>query len=213
VCARQYNQSPKQKLRIKQYCAEPTNKKQKQQYDRGYKKRYRSVPENVQRAREYGRAYQTAWLSDPVNRAHKNDYERQHRSTPEYKSSRRKYEREYRKQRKAKDIQFLLACLLRDRFSHALKNSVKGGSAVKDLGCTIADAQRYLEFQFKSGWTWKNQGKVWVIDHIVPLCSFDLSDPSQVRLACHYSNLRPIAKLDNLRKSTSDKRLSIRKKR
>lgn len=49
--------------------------------------------------------------------------------------------------------------------------------------------------------TWKNYGKKWHIDHIKPLASFNLTDEKQLKEALHYSNLQPLWKLDNLRKS------------
>ena len=42
------------------------------------------------------------------------------------------------------------------------------------------------------------------IDHIEPLCSFDLTDREQLLKACHYTNLRPLFKEDNLKKKSED---------
>ena len=60
---------------------------------------------------------------------------------------------------------------------------------------------------------WDNYGqKGWVIDHILPCCSFDLSKPEEQRKCFHYSNLQPLWESDNLRKLSSDKQLSLNKK-
>jgi hypothetical protein len=45
---------------------------------------------------------------------------------------------------------------------------------------------------------WSRNG--WHIDHIVPLDSFDLTNPDQVKTACNYTNLQPLWAADNIRK-------------
>jgi len=70
----------------------------------------------------------------------------------------------------------------------------------KYLGCSSSDAVKHIEKQFKRGMTWANHGKVWHIDHIVPLASFDLSNDDHVLMCCHYTNLQPMWASDNIRK-------------
>lgn len=63
------------------------------------------------------------------------------------------------------------------------------------LGCPIVDFKRYLELQWEPWMSWDNYGnKVggWVIDHIVPVYAFDLSNPEDQRCCFHFSNLRPL---------------------
>ncbi len=97
----------------------------------------------------------------------------------------------------ATDIKFKLIKRLRTRLYQALKGNFKAGSAVKLLGCSIAELKIHLESQFKSGMTWENYG-TWHIDHIRPLASFDLQDIEQLAVACHYTNLQPLWALENL---------------
>lgn len=70
----------------------------------------------------------------------------------------------------------------------------------KYLGCSSSEAVKHIEKQFKKGMTWANHGKVWHIDHIVPLASFDLSNDDHVLMCCHYTNLQPMWASDNIRK-------------
>lgn len=70
----------------------------------------------------------------------------------------------------------------------------------KYLGCSSSEAVKHIEKQFKKGMTWANHGKVWHIDHIVPLASFDLSNDDHVLMCCHYTNLQPMWATDNIRK-------------
>lgn len=41
------------------------------------------------------------------------------------------------------------------------------------------------------GMTWDNYGKVWVIDHILPIASFNVEIEKELLRANHYTNLRP----------------------
>ena len=101
--------------------------------------------------------------------------------------------------RLSRDIIYKIKKRLRTRFYSAIKNNQKGGSAIQDLGCTIPQLKQWLEQQFKPGMTWDNYGQ-WHIDHIIPLCKFDLSNPKQVKKACHWFNLQPLWAEENLGK-------------
>jgi len=123
------------------------------------------------------------------------------------------WQKVYQKQRKQTDIQYWLAYNLRIRLCGAIKNNQKSGSAVRDLGCSVEFLKQHLERQFVEGMTWANRGKVWHIDHIEPLCSFDLEDREQLLIACHYTNLRPLFKEDNLKKIAEDKKKALLRKK
>lgn len=108
----------------------------------------------------------------------------------------------YYNNRRKTDIQFKLQAILRSRLYSAVKDNLKKGSAVKDLGCTIEQLKQHLESKFQPGMTWDNHTlDGWHIDHIKPLSSFDLSDRKQLLEACHYTNLQPLWAKDNLTKS------------
>lgn len=113
----------------------------------------------------------------------------------------------HEKDRKTRDPKFKLACNLRTRFYMAIRACVSGTatrrvtSSVRHLGCSLEELKLYLEARFKPGMTWENHGThSWHIDHIRPLCSFDLTDVAQQRLACHYTNLQPLWAAENLAK-------------
>lgn len=100
------------------------------------------------------------------------------------------------------DVIFKLRNRLRGRFKSALKHNQKIGSAVRDLGCTIAELKVYLESKFQPGMSWDNYGRYgWHIDHIKPLSKFNLQDPGQIKISLHYSNLQPLWAKDNLKKA------------
>lgn len=91
---------------------------------------------------------------------------------------------------------------IRDNLTGLLRNPKKHQRILKYLGCSIEELKRYLESKFLPGMTWSNRGQYgWHIDHIRPLASFDLSDPEELKKACHYTNLQPLWAKDNLVKS------------
>lgn len=102
------------------------------------------------------------------------------------------------------DIEYKLRVVLRSRLNCAIKNNQKAGSAVKDLGCSIEELKRHLEYQWQVGMSWDNWGKggkCWNIDHILPLDNFNLSNKDEFFIACNYKNLQPLWESDNLKKS------------
>lgn len=97
------------------------------------------------------------------------------------------------------DINYRLSVTIRNRITKRLKGKLNSGSFVKALGCTVSELRLHLELQFKPGMSWSNHGKYgWHIDHIKPLCTFDLTDKKQLAIAGHFSNLRPLWAKENL---------------
>jgi hypothetical protein len=102
------------------------------------------------------------------------------------------------------DILFKLKKRIRTRLCSAIKNNWKSGSAIKDLGCSIEELKIYLENQFEPWMNWSNYGpfkkeyKTWNIDHILPLSMFNLDNDTELKKACHFSNLRPLEAKQNL---------------
>lgn len=71
----------------------------------------------------------------------------------------------------------------------------RGISVVRLFGCTLPSLRRHIERQFEKGMTWENRGKVWHLDHIVPIAHFH--DKIE---ANHFSNLRPMFAEKNIQK-------------
>jgi hypothetical protein len=120
----------------------------------------------------------------------------------------RKLQNQYVKNRLKTDSCFKLAKALRHRVNEALiTGQKKGGSAVRDLGCSIEEFKAHLESKFHPNpetgemMTWENHTvRGWHIDHIKPLISFDLTDRVQFLEAAHYTNQQPLWWRDNIRK-------------
>jgi hypothetical protein len=97
------------------------------------------------------------------------------------------------------NTQFRLAHNLRARVRASLKDNIKSGSAVKNLGCSLEELKAHLESKFQPGMNWDNwSSNGWHIDHVKPLSSFDLSNKDELLKACHYTNLQPLWAKDNL---------------
>jgi hypothetical protein len=113
-----------------------------------------------------------------------------------------KIKKEYDKRRYKKDPKYRLYKNLRRRIQNSLKSqSVKKcNKSIKLLGCTIDFYKNYIEKQFDENMSWENQGSYWVIDHIVPISSFDLTQESQQLLAFNWFNTRPLERIKNIEK-------------
>ena len=126
----------------------------------------------------------------------------------EYAKKNRELINKKTRDRRASDVNFDIACSLRERLKEAVKGSAKVGSAVKDLGCPIPEFKVYIESKFQPGMTWDNWGlghDKWHLDHVKPLVKFDLTDRSQFLEACHYTNLQPLWARDHYIKSSRER--------
>lgn len=88
---------------------------------------------------------------------------------------------------------------LRISLNRALQYGVtKNNKALKYLGCSINEFKNYLEQKFETGMSWKNR-REWHIDHIIPLSK--INEGYTLDQLCHFTNLQPLWKTDNLVKS------------
>jgi len=121
-----------------------------------------------------------------------------------YKNNQKKIEKQqtqYRRIRRNKDVNYRILCNLRKRLWKVLNQNKKFQRIINLLGCSIKQLKEHLEKQFKMGMSWDNYGKKgWVIDHIIPCASFDLSKESEQKKCFNWKNLQPLWAEDNLRK-------------
>lgn len=108
---------------------------------------------------------------------------------------------DYAMQRYNSDINFRLIKIQRARIRNALKGLNKSQTTQELIGCTVEELKIHLESKFTKGMTWDTYGKYgWHVDHIVPISKFNLEDESELKRACHYSNLQPMWWRENLQK-------------
>jgi Prasinovirus endonuclease VII len=152
----------------------------------------------ARRNREKIRAWQWTYRKSPRGRALRQASDRRcvKRATA--------YKNKWARIRRRTDMSYRIAACLRARVGHALRayqvaqrESVT--ASIRELqGCAVSELISYLESKFLPGMTRENYGrKGWHVDHIRPLCSFDLTHPEQRRVAFHYTNLQPLWASDN----------------
>lgn len=101
------------------------------------------------------------------------------------------------------DPKFRLYQLLRRRLKKVIREGVKRGRSLELVGCTTAHLRAHIEALFKRGMNWQNSGTgrgKWHLDHHIPCAVFDLTREDQQRICFHWTNLRPMWSLANIRK-------------
>lgn len=75
------------------------------------------------------------------------------------------------------------------------------GDFIKDkIGTDIWVLREWISSMFTDEMNWGNYGKIWVIDHIVPMRMFDLFNEKDLFICWNYRNLMPLLYEDNLKK-------------
>ena len=85
--------------------------------------------------------------------------------------------------------------------NHLKKNKIKRTFKYNQyLGCTLEEFKNYLISKFEFGMMIENYG-FWEIDHIMPISKFNFNDINDIKKCCHYTNLQPMWKTENRKKS------------
>ena len=101
------------------------------------------------------------------------------------------------------DASYRITRLLRRRVNSTLEQHTD--TSLELLGCTVTYLKSHLqETAISNGYPDFDindyDGSKYHIDHIIPCCQFDLSDPKQQRDCFNYSNLQILTSYENLRK-------------
>jgi len=121
------------------------------------------------------------------------------------KDESKKLHNEYRRHKYAEDIKNKLLQLYRTRVRLLIKKKFCVENTSFDyttlLGCKWEVLILWLEFNMKPGMTWENYGSHWHVDHVYPCALFDFSKEEE-RIKCfNWTNLTPLGKLENIKKS------------
>ena len=151
------------------------------------------------------------YRENPIHRQknldRKKDYYERTKHTERHKENERRHQekRDYKKEyqrnisdefRKFKqNIRALTNGHLKKR-----KDWVKKDSKTSELlGADYFVVKEFISRQFLKGMTWGNHGKVWHIDHVIPLDSAG-KDSDKLKRLCYYENLSPMWWRENLQK-------------
>lgn len=71
---------------------------------------------------------------------------------------------------------------------------------IQYLGCNYEDYFKWIQ-SVSSEYSIENNGKLWHIDHVIPISKFDLDDETQVSIAFNWRNTMPLSCKENLAKN------------
>jgi len=105
----------------------------------------------------------------------------------------------YRKMRLESDPLFKLSINIRTLIGKSIKNQgyTKKSKTFEILGCTFEEFKMHIESQFQEGMSWERRSE-WHLDHFYPASK--ARDEAHLLELNHYTNLRPLWAIDNIRK-------------
>jgi len=194
----------------KKYVKEDTeqNKDIKKQYNKLYRKANRE--KLIQNSKEYYQNHKKE-ICNQKKQYYINNETREKKRYKEYYSKNKerilKRNKDYYNTKIKNDLNFKLRCRIRCRVKYFLRK-IDSHYRVTDIGCSMKVFMWFIEQQFypnpetNEQMTWNNYGYYgWHLDHIIPLSSFDLTDPEQYKKATHVTNYQPLWAKENYKKS------------
>ena len=104
------------------------------------------------------------------------------------------------KQRRKTDFNFKIISNIRTRTSNAFRsqNIKKSNKTKKLIGCSNSFFKKWIIYQLYVEMIKENYGKVWCLDHCLPLSKINLSNENELYKSTNWVNLRPMYMKDNL---------------
>jgi hypothetical protein len=109
----------------------------------------------------------------------------------------------YSKERRKVDLNFKIKHNILAHINKICKSQKtnKKSKVINLIGCNIIEYITYIESQFLPEMNWLNHGKIWEIDHIKPLDSFNLIEIEEQFIAFNYKNVQPLFKTTEIAES------------
>ena len=105
----------------------------------------------------------------------------------------------YLKNKRKTDVKFRLSSNTRKRIYKSLKGLTKQSSTRNKLGIDIGSYRKWIEFQFTPEMNWSNIE----IDHVKPVCIFDVSKDEELKEAFNWKNTQPLLKHNHQQKGVN----------
>jgi hypothetical protein len=118
-----------------------------------------------------------------------------------YQDNKEKRNEQWR-ERYSIDLIFKLHYSCKSRINKALhkKNLHKSNRTIEYLNCSIQFLIRWYEKCMTGDMTIDNHGKLWHIDHVIPINKFDLTNENEIILCFSWYNTMPLLGSENLSK-------------
>jgi len=106
-----------------------------------------------------------------------------------YPSFLKEQKNEWCRKERQTNVNYRLKKSLAARLRHVVIH--KNDSTMNYIGCNIQYLKEWFEFNFTDEMNWDNYGKLWSIDHIIPVNLFDLTNEHEKLTCWNWSNLMP----------------------
>ena len=157
---------------------------------------------NRRRGREYnksekGKEIRAKWIAD--NQERMTELQAQW-----YQRNKEKRNEEYNARYHSDPaFRFKVLCKRKIQMAFDSKNLAKSNKTIQYLNCDIPWLVKWFTYCFTPEMTLENHGAYWHMDHVIPVNTFNLSDPEQVTLCFSWYNLSPLQANENMSKHDS----------
>jgi len=135
-----------------------------------------------------------------------NNQRKEYRNRPEIKEHQRIKNKEYlsirsikTKEKRLTNKNFQISEVIRSKIHKILKGIPTSYHTM--IGCDIDFLKKWLEFRFDGNMNWDNFGKIWQIDHILPINAFNFNNEINKYICFNWTNLQSLSCFENKSKS------------
>lgn len=128
----------------------------------------------------------------------------------------RKHDNEYKskdfiKQKKIIKRQTDINCKIHHLHSSRIRQSLnyKSKKTIEYLGCNTEEYFNWLKYNFIDTFCLENHGKIWHIDHVIPISHFNLENTDEQMIAFNWRNTMPLYIKENLSKNNKIIKIQI----